>query len=199
MVATRIRYQALGAQPHTLRRCPRVTPWGCSAKARPAACSDLNFSVPPVPPAGCFRRSNPGAGPSSEDAIKGRTLPVEEGGGGFAGTLAECRCERLLHCKWGFSSVAQRLVNVSGSTSVAPTSSPHHRRFSGTRSPSCTACARRTPTGDVREGRQGGWAAGTGTPLHTLRSPARGPMPELPEDSRLQDRNRLLLAVIFLL
>lgn len=67
----------------------------------------------------------------------------------FGGTLAECPCERLERlprCKWGFSSVVRRLGNVSGSMSVAPTSSPHDRRFSGTRSLSCTVCARRTPT-----------------------------------------------------
>lgn len=127
-----------------------------------------------LPPSGAASRVlaevEPGAGQSSEDAIKGRTLPVEEGGGGFAGTLAECPCERLPRCEWGFSSVARRLGNVSGSTSVAPASSPHDGRFSGTPSLSCTVCARPTPTGEVRGAGEGLRSRG-----RTRRAPRPGP------------------------
>lgn len=166
-VATWVRCQARGRTRCAGAREPAL---GCSARARPAACSGSSFSLPPVPPAGCLQRSNPGAGQSSEDAIKGRTLPVEEGGGGFAGTLAECPCERLPRCEWGFSSVARRLGNVSGSTSVAPASSPHDGRFSGTPSLSCTVCARPTPTGEVRGAGEGLRSRG-----RTRRAPRPGP------------------------
>lgn len=146
-----------GARPHTLRRCPRAR-LGALAKARLAACSDSNFSLPPSGAASrVLSEVEPGGGTEH-----GRRFRWRREVAAFGGTLAECPCERLERlprCKWGFSSVMRRLGNVSGSTSVAPTSSPHDRRFSGTRSLSCTVCARRTPTGEVRAGKRV-WAAG---------------------------------------
>lgn len=84
-VATWIRCQARGRTRCTGAREP--APAVARRQDWPLVRAGTSPSLPRRPPV--LSQVEPGAGQSAEAAIKGQTLPVAEGGGGFAGTKAE--------------------------------------------------------------------------------------------------------------
>lgn len=188
MVATWIRCQARGRTRCTGAREPAPA----VARRHDWPLVRAGTSPPSRAARRCFHRWNPGRDRARKPLLKARRFRWRREVAGLLGPRRS-HCQRLPRCEWGFSSAAQRLGTVSGSTSVAPTSSPHDGRFSGTRSLSCTVCARPTPTGECARAGTRVWAAGNGNGRAARPSLHLG---DLPGDRCLRFQRRTVISRI---